>query len=190
MKGRNDILKSAFNLFCLSGYRNVTLNDIANEAGVQQKQLKSIFSSKRNIFLTMFDAECKSSQKKLENVFKQEKINREVAADSFRKVFQYTANSKFLEMIYKFNDFPVEYYLLRNNLDDGETLIGKNTLLENYIEKCKASGIIRDDDTRAIADSFRNLVFLFLQDKRYLRNSKKTDSLLIDIFIEGLLIQK
>ncbi|MCP4727754.1 MAG: TetR/AcrR family transcriptional regulator [bacterium] len=189
-KIENSLINAAYNEFLEKGYQRTTLKDISKRFGVSNKNTGKMFHSKKDIFRSVFEKERIIGYKKLEKLFlKVDTGKTEDIKDVLNKMFTFVSKSRFLEMIYRFGDFPLGYCLAETGNKDGEPIAGQTTLLERFIENCQVDNKIRKEDPVLIANAFRNLIFVFLQERRYMKNSKKTDKLMVEIFIDGLLIK-
>ncbi len=95
------IIAAAFECLSLKGYANVSLRDIANEAGVALSQLHYYYGSKKDLFKELILKVSEKFSNDLENY-----INKSPAASltplTLVKYFQeaFTHNSKYLRVLY------------------------------------------------------------------------------------------
>ncbi len=180
----NTIIKTAYSEFLNRGYRKSTITDIAGIAGFTKKDILKQLKSKRNIFKVIFEKEKSYSYNKVHQLFSEVDTGKEKdISTALIEMFKFVSRSRFLEMIYKFRDFPIEICLT----DENEPISSQTTLLEKFIKDCQGKGRIRNEAPALIADSFRNLIFIFLQERMYMKNSKRTDELMVEIFVDGLM---
>lgn len=180
------VLEAALELFQLAGYSATTLEMISQRSGISRNGIRSRFGSKRNILKSLFELERNTVRSKIESVLSSaDHTGSESVSSALRSLFGLIRESGFLSMIYRFDDFPV-WYCVRE-VDSGvDPLSGNNSLLESFLEKCSESGTIRPGDVSVISYTYRTMISLVLSEPGMLRGAPHTSSILVDIFVDGL----
>lgn len=127
MKGEQ-ILNAAKKLFTNYGFKKVSMDEIASEAGVTKKTVYTYFSSKEELLKYCIKEELQNMRKIIENV-ESKKLNfMETVHQVIYNLLKYKKNCKFLKMLFK------ESEILKNEqLKDNLKIVDKE--IQNYIRK-------------------------------------------------------
>ncbi|GFN36579.1 TetR/AcrR family transcriptional regulator [Tepidimicrobium xylanilyticum] len=129
---------------CISnrGYANVSMRDIANEAGVVLSQLNYYFNNKEGLFKEVVRMMIDKYLREIEEALKAEESPKERAKSLikyFRKMLQY--NPKFFKLLYDFSGLalwsPTFSHLLSDLYKDLSDMIEKYILNNSKLEKLK-----------------------------------------------------
>ncbi len=112
------------------------------------------------------------------------------AAKTLLKIFWQIERNKFLKMIYIFGDFPVHYCLQHADVLGIDPLYEHSSLLEQFLVQFQKAESTRTGSPAHLADAFRNFFHLVLQKKEKRQHSKKEDTLMGEIFMNGLVEHK
>ena len=182
------ILKIAFEKFRKKGYTRTYLSEIAADAGLSMRAVKRIYAAKKNIFRALFDKEKAEVYTKLNKLFSHTDITQKSdVAEAFRRLFKTVLKNNFLNMIFTFGDFPVAYCLEDFRQNGKDMLIGQSSLLEKFITDCQETGVVRPGDAAGITHALRSLLHVFLHEQLTFAKTEGVDTLLMDIFINGLI---
>ncbi|KPK92703.1 hypothetical protein AMJ80_06420 [bacterium SM23_31] len=185
------ILKIAFEKFRKKEYTRTYISEIAADAGLPMRALKRIYASKKDIFRALFDKEKAEVYIKLNKLLSHTDITRKPdVAETFRRLFKTVLKNNFLNMIFTFGDFPVVYCLEDSRQNGKDMLTGKSSLLEKFITDCQKTGVVRPGDAAGITHALRSLLYVFLHEQLAFLKTKGVDTLLTDIFIDGLIKNK
>ena len=123
MKGEQ-ILNAAKKLFTNYGFKKVSMDEIASEAGVTKKTVYTYFSSKEELLKYCIKEELQNMRKIIENV-ESKKLD---FMETVHNLLKYKKNCKFLKMLFK------ESEILKNEqLKDNLKIVDKE--IQNYIRK-------------------------------------------------------
>lgn len=122
------ILNAAKKLFTNYGFKKVSMDEIASEAGVTKKTVYTYFSSKEELLKYCIKEELQNMRKIIENV-ESKKLNfMETVHQVIYNLLKYKKNCKFLKMLFK------ESEILKNEqLKDNLKIVDKE--IQNYIRK-------------------------------------------------------
>lgn len=95
------IINSARKLFSEKGFKNVSMDEIAKEAGVTKRTVYAYFPSKKNLFNYFVKEEIKNMRKIVEDVDKQDSEFFEKFHQVIYKLLKYKNNRKFLKILAK-----------------------------------------------------------------------------------------
>ena len=127
MKGEQ-ILNAAKKLFTNYGFKKVSMDEIANEAGVTKKTVYTYFSSKEELLKYCIKEELQNMRKIIENVESKKLDFMETVHQVIYNLLKYKKNCKFLKMLFK------ESEILKNEqLKDNLKIVDKE--IQNYIRK-------------------------------------------------------
>ncbi len=127
MKGEQ-ILNAAKNLFTNYGFKKVSMDEIASEAGVTKKTVYTYFSSKEELLKYCIKEELQNMRKIIENVESKKLDFMETVHQVIYNLLKYKKNCKFLKMLFK------ESEILKNEqLKDNLKIVDKE--IQNYIRK-------------------------------------------------------
>lgn len=127
MKGEQ-ILNAAKNLFTNYGFKKVSMDEIASEAGVTKKTVYTYFSSKEELLKYCIKEELQNMKKIIENVESKKLDFMETVHQVIYNLLKYKKNCKFLKMLFK------ESEILKNEqLKDNLKIVDKE--IQNYIRK-------------------------------------------------------
>lgn len=127
MKGEQ-ILNAAKNLFTNYGFKKVSMDEIASEAGVSKKTVYTYFSSKEELLKYCIKEELQNMRKIIENVESKKLDFMETVHQVIYNLLKYKKNCKFLKMLFK------ESEILKNEqLKDNLKIVDKE--IQNYIRK-------------------------------------------------------
>ena len=127
MKGEQ-ILNAAKKLFTNYGFKKVSMDEIASEAGVTKKTVYTYFSSKEELLKYCIKEELQNMKKIIENVESKKLDFMETVHQVIYNLLKYKKNCKFLKMLFK------ESEILKNEqLKDNLKIVDKEIL--NYIRK-------------------------------------------------------
>ena len=116
------ILNAAKKLFTNYGFKKVSMDEIASEAGVTKKTVYTYFSSKEELLKYCIKEELQNMRKIIENV-ESKKLHQVIY-----NLLKYKKNCKFLKMLFK------ESEILKNEqLKDNLKIVDKE--IQNYIRK-------------------------------------------------------
>ncbi len=136
------ILLAAFECISTKGYANVSMRDIANEAGVVLSQLNYYFKNKEGLFKEvvrmMIDKYLRDIEKSLKAEDSPKKRIKSLI-EYFRKMLQY--NPKLFKLLYEFTGLalwsPTFGDLLRKLFKDMSGMIEKYILNKSHMKKFK-----------------------------------------------------
>ncbi len=190
-KKAHSLKKAAESLFHRYGYNRTTLTLIAEEAGVSANELNRIYSTKRELFLNLYMDEKKVIRNKLSRIIGEGNYtHKQDAANTLLKVFWQIEKNKFLKMIYVFGDFPVQYCLQHADVLGVDPLYGHSSLLEQFLVQFQKAKSTRTGNPAHLADAFRSFFHLVMQRKGKEKHLKKEDTLMVEIFMNGLIEYK
>lgn len=127
MKGEQ-ILNAAKKLFTNYGFKKVSMDEIANEAGVTKKTVYTYFSSKEELLKYCIKEELQNMRKIIENVESKKLDFMETVHQVIYNLLKYKKNCKFLKMLFK------ESEILKNEqLKENLKIVDKE--IQNYIRK-------------------------------------------------------
>ena len=127
MKGEQ-ILNAAKKLFTNYGFKKVSMDEIANEAGVTKKTVYTYFSNKEELLKYCIKEELQNMRKIIENVESKKLDFMETVHQVIYNLLKYKKNCKFLKMLFK------ESEILKNEqLKDNLKIVDKE--IQNYIRK-------------------------------------------------------
>ena len=122
------ILNAAKNLFTNYGFKKVSMDEIASEAGVTKKTVYTYFSSKEELLKYCIKEELQNMRKIIENVESKKLDFMETVHQVIYNLLKYKKNCKFLKMLFK------ESEILKNEqLKDNLKIVDKE--IQNYIRK-------------------------------------------------------
>ena len=127
MKGEQ-ILNAAKKLFTNYGFKKVSMDEIASEAGVTKKTVYTYFSSKEELLKYCIKEELQNMRKIIENVESKKLDFMETVNQVIYNLLKYKKNCKFLKMLFK------ESEILKNEqLKENLKIVDKE--IQNYIRK-------------------------------------------------------
>ena len=127
MKGEQ-ILNAAKKLFTNYGFKKVSMDEIASEAGETKKTVYTYFSSKEELLKYCIKEELQNMRKIIENVESKKLDFMETVHQVIYNLLKYKKNCKFLKMLFK------ESEILKNEqLKDNLKIVDKE--IQNYIRK-------------------------------------------------------
>ena len=127
MKGEQ-ILNAAKKLFTNYGFKRVSMDEIASEAGVTKKTVYTYFSSKEELLKYCIKEELQNMRKIIENVESKKLDFMETVQQVIYNLLKYKKNCKFLKMLFK------ESEILKNEqLKENLKIVDKE--IQNYIRK-------------------------------------------------------
>ena len=127
MKGEQ-ILNAAKKLFTNYGFKKVSMDEIASEAGVTKKTVYTYFSSKEELLKYCIKEELQNMRKIIENVESKKLDFIETVHQVIYKLLKYKKNCKILKMLFK------ESEILKNEqLKENLKIVDKE--IQNYIRK-------------------------------------------------------
>ena len=127
MKGEQ-ILNVAKKLFTNYGFKKVSMDEIASEAGVTKKTVYTYFSSKEELLKYCIKEELQNMRKIIENVESKKLDFMETVHQVIYNLLKYKKNCKFLKMLFK------ESEILKNEqLKENLKIVDKE--IQNYIRK-------------------------------------------------------
>lgn len=127
MKGEQ-ILNAAKKLFTNYGFKKVSMDEIASEAGVTKKTVYTYFSSKEELLKYCIKEELQNMRKIIENVESKKLDFMETVHQVIYNLLKYKKSCKFLKMLFK------ESEILKNEqLKDNLKIVDKE--IQNYIRK-------------------------------------------------------
>ena len=127
MKGEQ-ILNAAKKLFTNYGFKKVSMDEIASEAGVTKKTVYTYFSSKEELLKYCIKEELQNMKKIIENVESKKLDFMETVHQVIYNLLKYKKNCKFLKMLFK------ESEILKNEqLKENLKIVDKE--IQNYIRK-------------------------------------------------------
>ena len=127
MKGEQ-ILNAAKKLFTNYGFKRVSMDEIASEAGVTKKTVYTYFSSKEELLKYCIKEELQNMRKIIENVESKKLDFMETVHQVIYNLLKYKKNCKFLKMLFK------ESEILKNEqLKENLKIVDKE--IQNYIRK-------------------------------------------------------
>lgn len=122
------ILNAAKNLFTNYGFKKVSMDEIASEAGVTKKTVYTYFSSKEELLKYCIKEELQNMRKIIENVEYKKLDFMETVHQVIYNLLKYKKNCKFLKMLFK------ESEILKNEqLKENLKIVDKE--IQNYIRK-------------------------------------------------------
>ena len=99
MKGEQ-ILNAAKKLFTNYGFKRVSMDEIASEAGVTKKTVYTYFSSKEELLKYCIKEELQNMRKIIENVESKKLDFMETVHQVIYNLLKYKKNCKFLSLLY------------------------------------------------------------------------------------------
>ena len=127
MKGEQ-ILNAAKKLFTNYGFKKVSMDEIASEAGVTKKTVYTYFSSKEELLKYCIKEELQNMRKIIENVESKKLDFMETIHQVIYNLLKYKKNCKFLKML--FNESEI---LKSEQLKENLKIVDKE--IQNYIRK-------------------------------------------------------
>ena len=122
------ILASAKSLFTKYGFKKVSMDEIASDAGVTKKTVYTYFSSKEELLKYCIKEELENMRKIIENVESKKLDFMETVHQVIYNLLKYKKNCKFLKMLFN------ESELLKNDrLKENLKIVDKE--IQNYIRK-------------------------------------------------------
>lgn len=122
------ILNAAKKLFTNYGFKKVSMDEIASEAGVTKKTIYTYFSSKEELLKYCIKEELQNMRKIIENVESKKLDFMETVHQVIYNLLKYKKNCKFLKMLFK------ESEILKNEqLKENLKIVDKE--IQNYIRK-------------------------------------------------------
>lgn len=122
------ILNAAKKLFTNYGFKKVSMDEIASEAGVTKKTVYTYFSSKEELLKYCIKEELQNMRKIIENVESKKLDFMETVHQVIYNLLKYKKNCKFLKMLFK------ESEILKNEqLKENLKIVDKE--IQNYIRK-------------------------------------------------------
>ena len=127
MKGEQ-ILNAAKKLFTNYGFKKVSMDEIASEAGVTKKTVYTYFSSKEELLKYCIKEELQNMRKMRRNLESKKLDFMETVHQVIYNLLKYKKNCKFLKMLFK------ESEILKNEqLKENLKIVDKE--IQNYIRK-------------------------------------------------------
>lgn len=122
------ILNAAKKLFTNYGFKKVSMDEIASEAGVTKKTVYTYFSRKEELLKYCIKEELQNMRKIIENVESKKLDFMETVHQVIYNLLKYKKNCKFLKMLFK------ESEILKNEqLKENLKIVDKE--IQNYIRK-------------------------------------------------------
>lgn len=122
------ILNAAKKLFTNYGFKKVSMDEIASEAGVTKKTVYTYFSSKEELLKYCIKEELQNMRKIIENVESKKLDFMETIHQVIYNLLKYKKNCKFLKML--FNESEI---LKSEQLKENLKIVDKE--IQNYIRK-------------------------------------------------------
>lgn len=122
------ILNAAKKLFTNYGFKKVSMDEIASEAGVTKKTVYTYFSSKEELLKYCIKEELQNMRKIIENVESKKLDFMETVHQVIYNLLKYKKNCKFLKML--FNESEI---LKSEQLKENLKIVDKE--IQNYIRK-------------------------------------------------------
>lgn len=122
------ILNAAKKLFTNYGFKKVSMDEIASEAGVTKKTVYTYFSSKEELLKYCIKEELQNMRKIIENVESKKLDFMETVHQVIYNLLKYKKNCKFLKML--FNESEI---LKNEQLKENLKIVDKE--IQNYIRK-------------------------------------------------------
>ncbi len=185
-----DILTTGRMLFRNYGFCSTTYKLIAGEANVSGYMLRRYCPTQKEIFRSLFEDEKNKVRKRLtQRINTTDCSDRSSVSGTLHSLFLQIEKSSFLRMMYMFGDFPVHYCLREAHDHNLDPLTGHASILERFLVQCQKAGTIRSGDPIVLADAFRNIFHILLLKRSDHARLKKEDRVMIDIFVDGLMIK-
>lgn len=140
---KDKIVEAARNLFYKYGFKKVSMDEIANEAGVTKRTIYMYFKSKEDLLKYFIQEEIENMKEIVEEVEKKNKDFFETANEAIYKLLKYRKERDFLNIITKEAEWLKNPIIIKNlQLIDEQ--------IQNYIreklQKAKEKGYISFQD--------------------------------------------
>ena len=189
-KKREQIVLAAIKLFAKKGFFKTTLRDLSEEAGISHGNIYDYVGVKEDIFFLLYEYMDKLATDALHQSIKDlydplEKLKRMVRSE-FNLMYQW---ADAILLIYK-ETHILNKPLLKKMLKRERTHI---QLYESVLEECIKKGLMRDCNTRAIANIIKVMVDSWVLKRWDLRDyvtQLEMERCIIDLVFNGLLSVK
>lgn len=183
---QEQIIEAARKLFHKFGFKKVSMDEIANEAGVTKKTIYMYFNSKEELLKYFIQEELLNMKKIVEEVEKKNLNFFDTVNEGIYKLLNYKKEKDFLQIIAKEAEWLKNPIVIQNL-----QLIDKQ--IQNYIkeklEEAKEKGFIRYDDldvtTFLIYKMYIALIFEWDENNKKL-DEKKIAKTITEILKSGL----
>jgi AcrR family transcriptional regulator len=173
-------------MFIRRGIKRTTVDDLARSAGISKGSFFSFFSSKEDLFVTIFKDKLEELNGTVRRQIDDKKMPaKEVFADFLRKRFV-AENNPLLSVFHNHEDFE---YLTRKTPRERitELIVDDFNDLVSIIVSCQKTGQIREYNPVAIAELFHTLFYLSVRKtdlEAFYRHESNVVELLIGIIID------
>lgn len=140
---RDQVIEAARKLFHKFGFKKVSMDEIAKEAGVTKKTIYMYFGSKEELLKYFIQEEIKNMEKIVEEIEAKNLEFFETVNQAIYEILKYRKNQDFLNIIAK------EAELIKNPIitDSLSMIDGKiQNYIKNKLQKAKAKGYIEYED--------------------------------------------
>lgn len=194
---RDEIMNSAVKLFAKKGFNSTTLEEIAEAAEFGKGTLYNYFSSKEEIYFTIFNREIEAFLSIIDDADKLTTSLREFLEHYITCVFKRCIENPdaFILMVQEIINRDLRGYIKIKDEFMKFKQIGQEVLLRRFKEAI-SSGEIRDDiPPLRLSNFLRHLMFPYLHEIIYHENPQSLDidkevSMVFTVFFNGILINK
>ncbi len=140
---RDQVIEAARKLFHKFGFKKVSMDEIAKEAGVTKKTIYMYFGSKEELLKYFIQEEIKNMEKIVEEIEAKNLEFFETVNQAIYEILKYRKNQDFLNIIAK------EAELIKNPIitDSLSMIDGKiQNYIKNKLQKAKEKGYIEYED--------------------------------------------
>lgn len=191
-KREREILKSAAEVFCVKGYTNASIQEIAHGAAIGKGTIYEYFSSKEQLYLSVMAWMHDEYIKKIDDVLRLEKgfLHKLNGFFTFNQE-QIEKNYQRLQWMIK-NDFAALSNQAKDAIELQMISFRKRVIqiLENVLKEGEEEGHIQVEDKPFVADIFFEMVFrscmFFMQNDLTGEQKNQKKDLIFQLFLKGI----
>lgn len=158
---KNKLKEVAMRLFGEKGYEGTALSEIAKEVGVKTPAIYAFFENKEDLFMTVFREAMLSYNTYIQEMSEAQQVLS--AKESLRAILSrqyefYQKNPDASKIVLRYVVFPPTF--LKDTIQDAFLQSDRmlTQIIEQFITKGIAEGVIRDQSIEQLVDAFLNLM--------------------------------
>lgn len=158
---KNKLKEVAMRLFGEKGYEGTALSEIAKEVGVKTPAIYAFFENKEDLFMTVFREAMLSYNTYIQELSEAQQVLS--AKDSLRGILSrqyefYQKSPDASKIVLRYVVFPPAF--LKDTIQDAFLQSDEmlTQIIEQFINKGIAEGVIRDQSVEQLVDAFLNLM--------------------------------
>jgi len=188
-KRREQIILAALKLFCEKGFHKATLRGISEEAGISQGNIYDYIGTKEDIFYLIHDYMATSIVDKLSRNIGSIEDPLEKLKEMIRTEFNVINDWSDPTLLIYQESHNLSKPLLKSLLQTEKKHV---TVFEDGLKDCIKSGVLRDSNSRIVANLLVSLIHTYVLRRWDLTKHvaiKEMERSVIDLFFNGLLKQ-